>query len=133
MTFDVGLVPFARAAFGAFLRHTYTRVEIDVTDDPEDNSDVLDEVDQTADVACAYQPQETLVQTPQGDVMMDEATILVAWDDPLAAGWVVRDVSDADSNLLLEGDSIVSSVQPYGGLGAQTFKIVRFKRGQTTS
>lgn len=125
------MAPFARAAFSTFLRHTYSRVPVTITDHAQDNSDVETKGAAVAGIRCTYQPQEALTEDAQGDHTQDAPTMLIAWDDPLMINDVVRDVIDHAGNSLLPGDNVVTSIEPYAGFGPNTFKIVTFEQGRT--
>lgn len=126
-----GMAPFARAALQTFLRHTYSRVPVTITDHAQDNSDVESKGAAVAGIRCHYQPTQALVQNAQGDHTEDNPTILIAWDDTLAINDVVRDVIDFAGTSLLPGDNVVTSIEPYAGFGPNTFKLVRFAQGRT--
>jgi hypothetical protein len=60
---------------------------------------------------CHLLPQEVTRVDPSGAPLeMQAPRLIVAWDDPIMDGDAVRDVYDADGNLLLSGPAAVMSL-----------------------
>lgn len=58
--------------------------------------------------ACHLLPQEIVRVDPSGAALEVEAPrLIVAWNDPITDGDAVRDVHDADGNVLLVGPAAV--------------------------
>lgn len=121
-----------REALAVFLVHSYTRqVYAAGAEDAHGNTADAPSGDPVTGVACAYATRETLVNDLQGSRLVNIPVLTLAWDDPLAVGDRVSNVTDQTGAVLLAGPAVVETISVAAGLGAATQKFAFLRASRT--
>ena len=122
LLFKPRTVATLRRVVGSALAHTYRVASLDT----EAGDDQAEWGAPSAPLPCFYvATQRELGPDARGQVVLDSPRLLVAHDDPLAAGQQVSDVRDGDGVLLLDAAE-VESVEPTAPNGT-VLKLARLR------
>jgi hypothetical protein len=112
-------------------QHTYTRTVVAATpvlDDEDDptyddwGNPITTDGTPTTGLPCLYQSVRRLRTTEAGSVLVDVSTLTVPYDDPVAVGDRVTNVTDRDGTVLVAAAS-VESFDPNAEAGASVMKV----------
>lgn len=128
-----------------FLNHRYTRVPRGQIASPPAAPDALEDdwgnplpvqdpdagaPGTDAGASCLYIDAGAYLPTPQGPIQVTDPTLLVAYDDPIAVGDLVRNVVNPGTSELLLAEARVETITVHSPKTAPMWRIVGLRHDQ---